>query len=292
MSHRFFVMVICSALLASPGFADSVSLAPSGQWAVEYGKDMCVLSRPFGEGKQRVIFSLKPAPNSDQARIMLIRQAGREDPLAGKAEVRFSDGSVPAWSQGKSATAKGIGLTSIDLPRSSLAPLEKGGSISIRFGRKTDLTLTPRDMSSAVKAWAKCEADLLKTWGMDETAQAAMASIPYRTDKGSLFNSDDYPDRLLNRGVQGTVGALLTVDAQGNVADCRAVEPSGTPELDQHTCRIFRQRARYQPAVDRDGKPMAALAFQRVNWMIGDSWFFTVNPGAPTSAPMSTRVAN
>jgi hypothetical protein len=252
-------------------------IAPSGKWSIEYGKDMCVLSRTFGSGKDQLMFALKPAPNSDQMRLLLLHKTGLETPHAGNAWVRLSDGSSPKYAQARSQWAKGLSLTAIDLPRSSLDPLVAGGTITIAFGPKINYTIAPTAMAAAVKALGACERDLLKNWGMDEAAQDALARPPAGGAAG-LFKSDDYPDKLVEQGVQGSVGALLTVDAAGTVSDCRAIEPSGTPELDTVTCTIFKTRAKYRPAVDRSGKAVPALTYYRVNWVIADDWGFNVSP--------------
>lgn len=80
---------------------------------------------------------------------------------------------------------------------------------------------------------------------------------------------------------------VLSVDERGQATDCRAVETSGTPALDETTCTIMRKRAKFQPALDHEGKPMAALTYWRVNWLIEDSFSYELNPG-PSARPAST----
>ncbi len=122
---------------------------------------------------------------------------------------------------------------------------------------------------------------------MDEAAQDAIAKPPTMEAAG-VFKSDDYPDKLVEQGVQGSVGALLTIDASGAVTDCRAIEPSGAPELDAVTCNIFKTRAKYRPAVDHSGKPVPALTYYRVNWILVDDWGF--NASTTNSVPPATAM--
>lgn len=245
-------------------------LTPSGKWAVEYAKDMCVLNRTFGSGSDEILLAIKPAPNSDQARIMLVRKASKNNLRTGTATVRFSDGSIPSYAMASSGWANGMVLTAIDLPRSSLAPLVAGGKIAIRFGPGLNHEFAPTAMAAAMQALAKCERDLLKGWGMSEAAQDAIATMP-KVDYAKLFMTRDYPSKLVERGIQGSVGALLTIGSDGAVSACRAIESSRTIELDELTCAIFVKRARYAPALDKSGKAVAALSYYRVNWMLGDS---------------------
>lgn len=281
------VLLFASFASATPvrAAAPGSVLQPSGPWSVEYAQSMCVLSRPFGTGEQRLIFGFKPAPYADQARLFLIRQAGREPRGIGKADIRLSDGSRPSWANFMSASAKGLSLTSIDVPRSSLEPLFDGGSIAIRVGKRIDVALAPTGMRKAVEALAKCETDLLKSWGMDEAEQAALAALPVSNVHG-LFRSDDYPMDLLERGVQGSVGFLMIVDAAGALQECRVIETSGTPALDEATCAVIRRRGRFQPAQDHQGKPMAALTYQRVNWQIAGGYSYELQNDLSAPAAM------
>lgn len=275
-------------LLAATASAAPTVLHPSGPWAAEYAQDMCVLSRSFGTGENRLLFAFKPAPNSDSARLMLLRSAKGSRVTPGKANIQLSDGSRPPWANFWSASTKGNNLMAIDLPRSSLQPLFRGGSITIQAGRQLNVSIVPTGMAKAIEALGRCESDLLKKWGMDETAQAALAKHPERLG-GSVFRSEDYPDDLLKRGIQGWVGVVLSVDERGQATDCRAVETSGTPTLDETTCTIMRKRAKFRPALDRQGKPMAALTYWRVNWLIEDSFSYELNPG-PGARPASTAL--
>ena len=282
------VLLLASNAPAKPTPAAKL-LVPSGKWAVEYAKEMCVLNRKFGSGADEMLLAIKPAPNSDQARIMVLRNGRSTDIRTGRAGVRFSDGSAPAYALASSGWNDGKVLTAIDLPRSSLAPLIAGGRISIRFGPGLNHEFAPTGMAAAMQALATCERDLLKGWGMSEAAQDAMADMP-KGDANGLFKSDDYPDKLIEKGIQGSVGALLTVDATGAVAACRAIESSRTVELDVLTCAIIRKRAKYSPAIDKSGKAVPAMIYYRVQWMIegGRRADYSMATDVPPPPPVST----
>ena len=263
-------------------------LSPSGKWAVEYAKDMCVLNRKFGGGADEMVLAIKPAPNSDQARIMVLRKASESNIRTGTATLRFSDGTVPSYAMASSGWTKGMVVTAIDLPRSSLAPLVAGGRVAIHFGIGLNHEFAPTGMAAAMQALAKCERDLLRGWGMSEAAQDAIATLP-KAEIAKLFTDQDYPNKLVEKGIQGSVCALLTIDSNGAVTACRAIESSRTVELDELTCAIFRKRARYAPAIDKTGKAVSAPSYFRVNWMVegSGSGSYRIN-SAPTSPPTTT----
>ena len=280
------VLILASNAPAKPTPAAKL-LVPSGKWAVEYAKEMCVLNRKFGSGADEMLLAIKPAPNSDQARIMVLRKASRSNSRTGTATVRYSDGSIPSYAMASSGWANGMSLTAIDVPRTSLAPLVAGGKIAIRFGLGLNHEFAPTAMAAAMQALAKCERDLLKGWGMTEAAQDAIATMP-KVDYTKLFTSRDYPSKLVEKGIQGSVGALLTIDATGAVSACRAIESSRTVELDELTCAIFLKRARYGPAIDKTGKAVPALSYYRVNWMIDDGGGASYETSSAPSSSLPT----
>jgi protein TonB len=67
----------------------------------------------------------------------------------------------------------------------------------------------------------------------------------------------DYPKRVGNAGVGGTVSVTFTVQANGRATGCRVTRSSGVPELDGLTCSIIEQRFVFRPATDRLGRPVS-----------------------------------
>lgn len=70
------------------------------------------------------------------------------------------------------------------------------------------------------------------------------------------ITSRDYPKRLREAGIGGTVGISFRVEANGLVSRCNVTQSSGVPELDALTCRLIMQRFRYRPSTDRFGRPI------------------------------------
>jgi periplasmic protein TonB len=74
----------------------------------------------------------------------------------------------------------------------------------------------------------------------------------------------DYP-RGAN-GEQGAVTAELEVGADGRVTGCAVVRSSGNRVLDDTTCRLIRERFRFAPARDQEGRAIATTMGWRQNW--------------------------
>lgn len=70
------------------------------------------------------------------------------------------------------------------------------------------------------------------------------------------ITANDYPRHLRDAGVGGRVSFVFTVEPNGRVGRCSITRSSGTPELDQLTCRLIQQRFVYRPSTDRYGRPI------------------------------------
>ncbi|WP_254772233.1 energy transducer TonB [Sphingomonas sp. NFR04] len=103
------------------------------------------------------------------------------------------------------------------------------------------------------------------------------------SNPGSWVTENDYPALALREEHEGTVGFLLQIDASGIPISCSIARTSGSEELDERTCAILVQRARFSPARDAKGKPMAASYSNRLSWVIPRSSALPTNAG-PTPA--------
>jgi TonB family protein len=65
----------------------------------------------------------------------------------------------------------------------------------------------------------------------------------------SLVTDRDYPERALRMEKQGDVTVLLSFDEFGLPSACQIASSSGYEDLDEHTCRVVRRRARVTPAI-------------------------------------------
>lgn len=85
---------------------------------------------------------------------------------------------------------------------------------------------------------------------------------------GSWVVTADYPADSLRANEQGSTGFTVTVDTQGRVKECRISGSSGSPRLDEATCRLVTQRARFTPATDSKNNPIEGTYANRVRWVL------------------------
>ena len=80
----------------------------------------------------------------------------------------------------------------------------------------------------------------------------------------SYISRDDYPPAA--NGTHGTVRINLFVDKQGRAIGCHIMKSSGSAVLDFTACNLLKRRARYTPAIDRNGNPSVGTIEQQIAW--------------------------
>jgi protein TonB len=88
-------------------------------------------------------------------------------------------------------------------------------------------------------------------------------------DLRDLFSPSDYPPEARLNHWEGSVVLDLIVEPTGVVKKCHVVKSSGHPLLDDQTCWVFINRARYRPDTDADGHPIQTiLRTPPVTWSV------------------------
>lgn len=82
------------------------------------------------------------------------------------------------------------------------------------------------------------------------------------------LRQEDYPPTSLAAREAGEVTAAFDVTETGAVEHCRVVRSSGYLRLDDATCDLIERRARYRPAADPSGTPIAASDVRAFRWVL------------------------
>lgn len=107
--------------------------------------------------------------------------------------------------------------------------------------------------------------------GMALPARTASVTPPSpRGSRGVWMADVEYPSAALSAEEQGSVTVKLAIDDSGRVAGCDVVRSSGSRVLDGETCRVLQRRARYAPATDSTGRPVAGVDQHTVRWALPD----------------------
>lgn len=263
MTH--LTVIAALAVIATPMQTATPVLVPTTTWSVDQADSQCILSRDFGSRPDRLTLAILTVPGKELADIAVI-QPDRAGGSVGSARFAIR---IP-------------GMPSIDPRQAVGAPAKEGGRITrgfvmpdqlekLRDAPVIELTIDRERhaLSHAVTAAAfdartNCEADILRTWGLDPrlVTQVKIRPSPIG-DPGNWLSFQDYPTEALRRNEQGTVLFRLDIDISGKIQGCGIIESSGSKALDDAVCRIIPRRARFKPARDAAGEPVPSLFVNR-----------------------------
>jgi TonB family protein len=124
-------------------------------------------------------------------------------------------------------------------------------------------------MGPPMKAMRDCTDNLVSSWGLNPAQQATLASYPVPLGSPATWmTSNDYPRTALSRGHNGFVTFRLGIDPRGSVTSCHIQEETQPADFATLTCRLISQRARFSPALDSGGQPVASYYINQVRWVI------------------------
>jgi TonB family protein len=157
----------------------------------------------------------------------------------------------------------------INLGGRDVAALRAASRLEVKVKEAADLSFP---LGSIAGAWSEldaCLSRLRNSWNVAEGESERLASGPQAVAPlASLVSDADYPRMALREGQSGATGFVLLVDETGAVNDCTLTETSGAAALDLRACAIFTERARFKPAVDREGRPAKGAIATRLRWVL------------------------
>jgi hypothetical protein len=157
-----------------------------------------------------------------------------------------------------------------DEQRVPVTPQREAAATSINLawsGRRLVLETGP--LAAAFGALRKCTDDLVRTWGLDPAVQLSLSRLPDpRTHPSTWLRPADYPTGALMSGKQAIVNFRLSVDAAGVPTACDVQLSYSGEAFDKHTCDLLMARARFEPARDTKGLPVASYYVNTVKWYL------------------------
>jgi protein TonB len=102
----------------------------------------------------------------------------------------------------------------------------------------------------------------------DGDGGGGMERMPERIQ--SRVSMRDYPEALIDAGINTSVGVRYAVQPDGRVTGCRVIRSSGYREVDALTCREIERGYRYRPWRDADGRAVASVVVHDFDWFVDD----------------------
>ena len=294
MGRRGFPIFIGLAWLAAAGTAQAaedevLELAPTTPWNVHYADDYCRLARIFGTDKQKIIFSVEQDAPGDSFRMTLTGPMLDGPAHKGKASITFGTmpeqqimffpGTVgedqPAWIFGDSvrlkpylaeeiASAEDYGIRS-----EPVTEAEEAAVTSVLVGRplRDPVRLKTGPMKAAFTAMRSCTDELLDHWGIDVARHRELSRwVTPIGNPAKWLHSGDYPRAMLAKSQPGIVRFRLSVGADGKPTACHIQRSTNSEGFDDAVCKGVMRRARFEPALDKGGQPIASYYVNAVRF--------------------------
>lgn len=86
--------------------------------------------------------------------------------------------------------------------------------------------------------------------------------------RANWITTEDYPGSAQRANEEGTTAIRVQIDGEGKVTTCAVTSSSGSAALDDATCKLYQRRARFNPAKDAAGNPIATTYSDRVRWQL------------------------
>lgn len=96
---------------------------------------------------------------------------------------------------------------------------------------------------------------------------------------GEIFTEANYPFWAMRDADEGLVRFRVAVDAAGTVTACDIMMAAESESLNQGTCALLMTQARFRPARDRRGRPIASIYSRQVRWQLENRDPFPVADG-------------
>lgn len=273
-------------------------LRASSPWSLDYSKDSCRVGRSFGTGEQRTVLQLTQfEPNhsfmlaiaggglgkrisSDRVRVQF---GPMHDQIADNTP---SEGTIGDLEPGLIWPTMAVRMTEQAPPSFKAEDQERIAQfkpadpvtlqdeakvewIEVSVGAKPRVRLETGPMGELFAALKTCSEELLTDWGLDlERHRNASRDVVPLKAPARWIGPGDYPNGELRDGSQALVYFRLMVDEEGKASSCHIQQSGYSEAFDRSVCAAMMRNARFDPALDADGKPMKSYFRTSVRFVI------------------------
>lgn len=107
--------------------------------------------------------------------------------------------------------------------------------------------------------------------GTVANAQQARDPVPRDVASWATKIQMGYPAAALRNSEEGTVSMEIEIDETGRVRECSVTGSSGSVALDEAACAGMVDHARYDPALNEAGEPVAVSKPQSIRYVLPDA---------------------
>ena len=282
------MMALCLCQGAGVEAKEPLRLKPSSPWNIHYAEDSCRMGRSFGEGDQKVVMLADRYQPGDMLRMSFVGKPAYSRVDQGEVDIRFgpdesvqkiaffpastSDNTpsvltrgslrIAAWSDAEiAAQAAAVESGKYDLRLSDITPEREAAVTFVEVGRpvRYPFILETGSLGPPLAALRKCTDELLDHWGIDVAKHASLSRrVTPKGNPGKWMTSSDYPIEMALHGKRAIVQFRLVIDDAGVPTSCHIQQSTRPKAFDDAVCAAIMRNARFEPALDAEGKPLAS----------------------------------
>lgn len=252
-----------------------------GKWVADYDTDACHLIGQFGAGDNAVYARFTRYEPGDHFNLDVISKRLRSYEPRSDAKIDFGLDDTPlkqkVWrgSVGERGAAyfRNLRLADGDAEgesRPASTELEKRvSSIAVTVPGARPFRLVFPSLDKPMAAMRTCITGLIKSWGYDPAADAALSRRAAPTEfPGNWFRPSDYPQDARQGGHNGIVQFRLDIDPEGKIVGCHILARTNPDDFADRTCQLITRRGKFTPALDAAQKPVRSYYINRVQWQM------------------------
>ena len=277
--------VVAAGLVAMPAAqsadaAEVLTLKPSTPWNVDYADDSCALRREFKNGADTALLELRQFAPGDGFEVTVAAKSLAVKERA--AKVRFAPEDKPRkidrplcwvyaddvravrWSDSLFADdTTEVAPGQVRPQRSEAAYKAREAAVrGLEIGGvyATPILLETGEMNRAMAGMRACLDELVTHWGIDAAAQKTLTrrARPVGQLEWAKQIQANYPSAMLKAGKSGRVRVRMVVSADGTPTSCNVQSVVQDLSFGQTACDGMMKAARFEPALDAAGKPIAS----------------------------------
>lgn len=287
--YKSVILAIFTSLIfpaiASAKENPPISLTKTSKWEINYDDDSCHLLAKFGEGSQSAILRMTRYQPGDVFDLNIYGEPFKYGPTTMTVKIAF--GAAPAEKREAITGQAGNKLPLLILnsqridnwtykpdvtpPPITTAQEEQVKYIDLAIAGSKRFRLETGSLGAPMAAMRTCVSDLVKKWGFDPAQQAQLRRPATPTKSpGTWLVNGDYPSGSLRNGHNGLVQFRLDVDQSGAVAGCYVLHRTNPDDFADLTCKLLAKRAKFLPALDKDGNPLRSFFISKARFVIPD----------------------
>jgi TonB family protein len=261
------LLALASLALPAPA-ATAPPRKPTSPWKVDFGDAHCIAMRDYGSAASPLQLAFKPSLIGAVMQVSIIRPGDKVVTNQSRGSVTI-DGAAPAKASvlGYSSKATQSRVSSINLSLDAFRPMRTAKAVRIESPGEIDETFALANLEGVARTLDECVADLRKVWNIENATGLIKQHARQQKTPASLFRMSDYPAVALRGDDSGMVALVILIDEAGKVASCQVTATSGAASLDAQSCAVMGARARFDPALGADGKPVKSGTVTRIRWI-------------------------